>query len=125
MKPWFRQATVLLATSRRFDKVIGLDPSEGMIAAARSTLEKDPSSVLREAKNGSASKLCDVEYRSGSAEDLGWLDDNSIDLVTAGMQVVYNLESDSNMILQVKLHTGLITSVSIESSCAYSSQAGR
>jgi len=96
--------------------VIGVDPSEGMITAARSTLEKDPSSLLQETTNR---KLCDVEYRSGNAEDLSWLEDSSIDLVTAG---AYSSSFCSTCLrrdlLQVKQHIGLITKGLTRSSCA-------
>ena len=41
-----------------------------MIDAAKSTL--------------SGAKDSNIEYRVGNAEDLGWLGDQSVDLVTAG-----------------------------------------
>lgn len=55
--------------------MIGVDPSEGMISAAKSSV-----SALTDS-NASPSP---IEYRVGSAENLDWVKDKSVDLITAG-----------------------------------------
>lgn len=77
-----RQATVLLAASGSFSKVIGTDPGKGMIEAAKTTLQHDPQALLEAGTK--ASGLAATEYRVGAAEDLSWLESGSVDLVTAG-----------------------------------------
>ena len=53
-----------------FDRVVGVDPSAGMIEQAKEA--------------AAAMGLRNVEYRSASAEELPFLEDGSVDLVTAG-----------------------------------------
>lgn len=69
----------MLAASGRFSKVIGVDPSKGMIDSAKTA---DPSAFL--SSSSPPHSFADVEYRVGSAESLDWLEDESVDLVAAG-----------------------------------------
>lgn len=50
-----------------FTKVIGTDPSEVMVTQARSST-KEPN----------------VEFRQGMAEDMGFIEDGSLDMLVAG-----------------------------------------
>ena len=56
--------------SKNFNKVIGTDPSENMLAAVHVPASKD----------GKPS----IEYKVASAEDLSFIESNSVDLVAAG-----------------------------------------
>lgn len=68
-----------------FDKVIGLEPSSKMVSAAVGPDSPSLPSALRpDPSAGRQNKLGQLEYKQGSAEDLSWLADNSVDLVTAG-----------------------------------------
>ena len=55
-----------------------------MIDAAISTLKRDPSALVESSLSQDA--LAETEYRVGSAEKLDWIQDASVDLVTAGMR---------------------------------------
>ena len=55
---------------KKFDKVIGTDPSEKMLSAVHSPVSKD----------GKAP----IDYKVATAEDLSFVESNSVDLVTAG-----------------------------------------
>lgn len=81
------QATAMLGASGRFETVIGMDPSEGMIEAAQSAIKTDVAALLGGQPSEKQLKdieKCNVRYSQGSAEDLRGLDSESIDLVTAG-----------------------------------------
>ena len=54
-----------------FTKVIGTDPSPGMLEQARTIASHDPG-------------LSNVEFRQASAEDLSFLDNESVDMVVSG-----------------------------------------
>lgn len=56
--------------SKKFHKVIGTDPSSKMLAAVQ----------VPEPTNGNQP----IEYRVASAEDLSFIENNSVDMVTAG-----------------------------------------
>ena len=56
--------------ANEFKKVIGTDPSEGMIKQARCTMKKD--------------EYPNVEFVQASAESLPFLDNRSVDMVVAG-----------------------------------------
>ena len=74
-----------MAASGSIDKIFGIDPSPGMIEAAQSTLKNNAAALLDvEGKEKQTQKLAEIIYKKGSAEDLDWLEDQSIDLVTAG-----------------------------------------
>jgi ubiquinone/menaquinone biosynthesis C-methylase UbiE len=68
-----------------------MDPSQGMIEAARATLKSDISPLLGSAATDETiktAKQCSIKYVQGSAEDLSDLEANSIDLVTSGKRFV-------------------------------------
>lgn len=68
-----------------FDRVIGLDPSSKMVDAAITPDTPGlPSSLVPSASDGSKGKLGKVEYRQGYSEELSFLEDSSVDLVTSG-----------------------------------------
>lgn len=68
-----------------FDRVIGLDPSSGMVEAAITPNTPNlPDHLVPSPSDGNKGKLGDVEYKQGFSEDLGFLDDKSVDLVTSG-----------------------------------------
>ncbi len=56
--------------SKSFDKVIGTDPSPGMIEQARSRTGKE--------------QYLNIEYRQASAESLPFIENHSVDMVVAG-----------------------------------------
>lgn len=55
----------------KFEQVVGVDPSNTMIATAQALSSSLPSKVA-------------PTYRVGNSEDLPFLEDNSVDLVTVG-----------------------------------------
>ncbi len=68
-----------------FDRVIGLDPSAKMVdAAITPTTPNLPRHLIPNIADGKKGKLGKVEYRQGYSEELGFLEDGSVDLVTAG-----------------------------------------
>ena len=64
--------TATFAISRTFQNTIGLDPSEGMVSAARSFLSGEPS-------------IANVRFEVSAAEDINFslVPDGSVDLITA------------------------------------------
>ncbi|KAG7095001.1 hypothetical protein E1B28_005795 [Marasmius oreades] len=68
------QATVALTP---FRKVIGVEPSAGMIANAKNRLQE------RHGVNETSSVFSQFDFVQSSAEELGFLDDESVDLVIA------------------------------------------
>lgn len=68
-----------------FDRVIGLDPSSKMVDAAITPSTPDlPSNLIPVASDGAKGKLGSIEYRQGYSEQLDFLPDHSVDLVTSG-----------------------------------------
>ena len=55
---------------QHFEEVIGIDPSEEQVEAARKNVQD---------------KHNNVTFRTGVAHDLSFLEDNSVDLITAGV----------------------------------------
>jgi hypothetical protein len=112
----YSQASVMLGSTGCFSKVFGLDPSPGMIDAAKATLKNDPSPLLGDASSETSLKNvkeCDISYQVGSAEDLSFLASESVELVTAGAPIWTLLEGinwfmmrTDTIYLQDKLHTG-------------------
>lgn len=84
---WISQATGLLAASGALTKVVGLDPSQGMIEAAQTALKSDVMPLLGENATDreiAHLKNCSVTYLQGSSENLAQFEANTFDLVTAG-----------------------------------------
>jgi SAM-dependent methyltransferase len=77
------------ALAPNFDRIIGTDPSEVMVKQASSST-KEPN----------------VEFRQGSAEDLDFLDDGSVDLVVAGQAAHWFDFSKVWPVLQRKVRKG-------------------
>ncbi|KDQ08728.1 hypothetical protein BOTBODRAFT_37728, partial [Botryobasidium botryosum FD-172 SS1] len=77
------QATTVLA--ERFQHVIGVDPSQKMITQAQSQSQA-PSSPSSEPGSAvvAARDVGSLNYRVGNAEELSFLEDESVDLITAG-----------------------------------------
>ncbi|ETS59479.1 hypothetical protein PaG_06397 [Moesziomyces aphidis] len=68
-----------------FDRVIGLDPSAKMVdAAITPTTPGLPRHLVPNVADGAKGKLGKVEYQQGYSEQLSFLEDSSVDLVTAG-----------------------------------------
>ncbi|KAJ9480350.1 Trans-aconitate 3-methyltransferase [Pseudozyma hubeiensis] len=68
-----------------FDRVVGIDPSSKMVSAAITpTTPNLPSHLLPSPSDGSKSSLGQLEYRQGYSEQLDFLPDSSVDLVTSG-----------------------------------------
>lgn len=68
-----------------FDRVIGLDPSSKMVdAAITPTTPNLPSHLIPSASDGAKGRLGAIEYKQGYSEELGFLEDASVDLVTSG-----------------------------------------
>lgn len=61
------QATTVLA--QKFQSATGVDPSAGMVATARESMASDGH----------------ISFVQSKAEELSFLEDESVDLVTAGM----------------------------------------
>nr|CDI53333.1 related to TMT1-trans-aconitate methyltransferase (N-terminal fragment) [Melanopsichium pennsylvanicum 4] len=68
-----------------FDKVIGLDPSSKMVDAAITPSTPElPSNLIPKISDGAKGRLGNIEYKQGYSEELEFLEDHSVDLVTSG-----------------------------------------
>ncbi|EPQ30926.1 uncharacterized protein PFL1_01824 [Pseudozyma flocculosa PF-1] len=74
-----------LALLPHFDRVIGLDPSKKMVdAAIRPESSSIPAELRSDANEGGRGRLGTLEYRQGTAEELDFLPEQSVDLIAAG-----------------------------------------
>ncbi|KAN0062107.1 trans-aconitate methyltransferase 1 [Thecaphora frezii] len=68
-----------------FDRVVGIDPSKNMVDAAVTPHSPGLPEALRpRADQGGRGKLGELRYRMARAEELEWVEAQSVDLVTAG-----------------------------------------
>lgn len=74
-----------LALLPHFDKVIGIDPSSKMVnAAVHPDTPNLPAALKPNAQEGAQGRLGKLEYKQGFSEDLAYLADESVDLITSG-----------------------------------------
>ncbi|EST04849.1 Methyltransferase type 11 [Kalmanozyma brasiliensis GHG001] len=68
-----------------FSRVIGVDPSSKMVdAAVTPDTPNLPSNLIPDPADGPTGQLGQIEYRQGYSESLDFLQDGSVDLITAG-----------------------------------------
>jgi trans-aconitate 3-methyltransferase len=76
------QATIVIA--KRFEQTIGVDPSSNMVIQATEQLKKQIIEMEGSNSDRSAPLEPFVRYEQSPAENLPFLEDESVDLVTAG-----------------------------------------